>query len=267
MKFEVKGGFFGYTKEAPILNQISFSISSGQIVAILGPNGSGKTTLLRATIGLLKWQSGESLLDGKNIRTMSSRDLFRRLAYVPQARSASSALTVLQAVLLGRSGQINMFSSPKASDLLIAENTMQALGISHLKQTLCNCLSGGELQLVLIARALTQQPELLILDEPESNLDFKNQLVVLDTITALKKHGLGCLFNTHYPAHALQRADMALLLFRDGSYRFGPAKQIVTEENIAKAFGVRSAICRIETEDGPVSDVVPLSVLKEDLGL
>lgn len=266
MRLEIKNATFGYRKGTELLRNLSFCVETGQIVAVLGPNGAGKTTLLRAMLGLLKWQAGESLLDGRNIKTISDKVLFRHLAYVPQARAGASALSVLQSVLLGRSGQLGVFSAPTDGDVTLVLQILQSLGIVQLKDKRCFELSGGEQQMVHIARALAQQPRLLILDEPESNLDFKNQLLVLDTITSLRAKGLGCLFNTHYPAHALQRADKALLLFRDGSYLFDDARAVVTEEHIEQAFGVRAMIWRKETENGQVTSIVPLSAISENLG-
>lgn len=263
MKLEIKNGSFGYTKNVPILKDVNFSMQSGQIVAILGPNGAGKTTLLRALIGVLKWQKGESLLDGKNIRSIPTREFFSEVAYVPQARSASLPFTVLEAVLLGRTGQLNVFARPHGEDVALAESVLQELGIIHLAGKRCSELSGGELQLVLIARALAQDPSLLILDEPESNLDFKNQLVVLDAIAALRDKGIGCLFNTHYPAHALQRADKAFLMRPGGQYLFGDTKDIITEENLRQYFGVEAAIRSIGTAQGELLDVVPVSIVRE----
>lgn len=267
MILEVKNGTFGYAKNSPVLQDISFSLSSGQITAVLGPNGAGKTTLLRAALGSLKWQKGGSYLDGKSIRSIPAREFFSHVAYVPQARGSSLPYTVLETVLLGRTGRLDVFSRPKDRDVAIAEEVLQELGISHLSPKRCSELSGGELQLVLIARALAQAPSLLILDEPESNLDFKNQLIVLDTMSSLKKKGIGCLFNTHYPAHALQRADTALLLNAGGEYLFGDTEDVVTEENLRKYFGVEAAIRRLQTGHGEILDVVPVSVIPGNRGL
>lgn len=138
---------------------------------------------------------------------------------------------------------------------------MGLLGITHLIGKKCSEISGGELQMVLIAKALAAEPQVLILDEPESNLDFKNQLIVLDTITKLAAEGMTCVFNTHYPAHALQRADKALILSKDGEYVFGETEKVVNEENIEKAFGVQAVIGEIETEEGIRKDVIPLKTL------
>ncbi len=260
MNIMIDHGCFGYGKSHNILSDINFSAESGDLVAILGPNGAGKTTLLRCMMGFLKWRSGESCIDSENIRSISSKLLWQKIAYVPQSRGVVSGFTVMEMILLGRSSRIGAFSSPGTDDFRKAEGIMNELRISALSDKKCTELSGGELQMVLIARALAAEPEILVLDEPESNLDFKNQLIVLDTLSRLASSGIICIFNTHYPAHALQRANKAFLLSQDGKYIFGDTSAVVTEENIERAFGVRAVIGEIETPGNIFRNVVPLSV-------
>ena len=143
---------------------------------------------------------------------------------------------------------------------------MERLGISHLADKPCYAISGGELQMVLIARAMAAEPEILVLDEPESNLDFKNQLIVLDAMTALAAEGVACIFNTHYPAHALQRAGKALMLSKDGRSIFGDTTSVVTEENIRHAFGVEAMIGEVETPHNIMKNVVAVSITEEGNG-
>ena len=264
MNLTVNNGTFFYRKEIPIFKDIHFSVDSGEILAILGPNGAGKTTLLRCITGMLRWRAGQSLLDGEPIHTMRPQKLWQKMAYVPQAKAASSAYTAFETVLLGRSSRLNAFSVPKQEDLEKAREVMELLGIFHLEDKKCAEMSGGELQMVLIARALASEPQVLILDEPESNLDFKNQLIVLDAMSALAQKGMTCIFNTHYPAHALQRADKSLILSRGGDYVFGTTAAVVTEENIRKAFGVDAVIGEIETPENQLTNVIPLQIARED---
>ena len=160
----------------PILKNISFCVESRQVLAVLGPNGVGKTTLLRSMMGMLPWTSGGSFLDGENIRDMTPGRLWREMAYVPQAKSFPFAFTVEEMILLGRSSRIGTFGTPEKADRERCERAMEELGIAHMRRKLCNQISGGELQMVLIARALCAEPKLLVLDEPESNLDFRNRL-------------------------------------------------------------------------------------------
>ena len=272
MRLSVEKGSFSYQKNVPIFENINFEVGSGEILAILGPNGAGKTTMLRCITGMLKWKSGKSLLDGEDISGMTPRKLWSKMAYVPQAKSVSSAYTALEMVLLGRSSHLNIFEAPKKSDVDKAMEVLSSLGIERLADKKCSEISGGELQMVLIAKALASDPKVLILDEPESNLDFKNQLVVLDAMSNLAAGGMTCIFNTHYPAHALQRAGKALILSKGGEYVFGDTISVVTEENIRNAFGVDAIIGEIETPGNLLKNVVPLNIAdtwniskKEDL--
>ena len=244
----IKDGCFSYGGRN-VLDNINIILEKGSMTAVLGPNGAGKTTLLRCIMGFLKWKSGSCTLDGKEVNAIPCRELWKRVAYVPQARNASAAYTVRDMIIMGRSAHIGMLSKPSDKDIRLAEETMERFSLTKISDKDCNAISGGELQMALIARAIVSSPELLILDEPESNLDFKNQLVVLEAMSQLSADGVTCLFNTHYPAHALQRAGKSLLLSADGSALFGSTSEIVTEENISRAFGVRTVIGEVETDE------------------
>lgn len=257
----VRGGSFAYKGGPQILKDINIELERGEILAILGPNGAGKTTLLRCIMDMLHFDSGKSLLDGEDIRQIPASGLWRKMAYVPQSGSAATSYTALQTVLLGRSSRIGIFSSPKEEDIQAAEDAMERLGIMHLADKPCHAISGGELQMVLIARAIAAEADLLVLDEPESNLDFKNQLVVLDAISALAAEGKACVFNTHYPAHALQRADKSLLLTKGGMSIYGPTRFVISEDDIRSIFGVNSIIGDFGGDEGSVQSVVPISIV------
>lgn len=260
MKFEVCDGLFRYPGgDRTVLDHICFTAQPGDVLAILGPNGAGKTTLLRCSLGLLKWHGGCSKLDGKNIREYSHQQLWQNVAYVPQARQSNAPYTVEEMILLGRSSHFGVFSLPGKKDVKRMEEVIHQLHLEKLRKKLCTQLSGGELQMVLIARALATEPKVLILDEPESNLDFQNQLLVLDTISKLSADGITCIFNTHYPAHALRRANKALMLGYDGTYIFGDTSDVVTEKNIARYFGVTAVIGEIETPGNIYRDVMAIS--------
>lgn len=263
MNLEVRNGSFAWPGGERLLRDICFKAGSGDLVAVLGPNGAGKTTLLRCLMGFLKWTEGQSLLDGQDIAAIPNRSLWRSLAYVPQSRGAAVAYSVEEMVLLGRGSRIGTFEKPAEADFEKTRAVISRLGLAPIAHKKCTELSGGQLQMVLIARALAAEPQVLILDEPESNLDFKNQLLVLDTISELAAGGMTCLFNTHYPAHALQRANRALLLSQDGSWLFGPTREVVTEESIRSAFGVRAVISEIETPERVLRDVTPLSLVRD----
>ena len=246
-----------YNASHAVLKGLSFSVSSGEILAVLGPNGSGKTTLLKCMLNLLKLNEGACLLNGKPVRTLPSREFFGKVSYVPQTRSIPTSYSVLETVLLGLSGKTGVFRVPGEKEIREAERTLERLKIGHLKEKRCSELSGGELQMVFIARALISKPEILVLDEPESGLDFKNQLIVLETLADLKSEGMACIFNTHYPEHALRFADKALLLY-DGKSLFGTAEEVITEDNIREAFGVDAFIGTYEAGGIEVRTVIPI---------
>lgn len=262
MKLSVQNGCFSYHKSDKqlLLDHINFEANDGELLAILGPNGAGKTTMLRCIMGFLKWSNGESLIDGKNICTISQRELWKIIAYIPQAKNTMFSYTVEEMVLLGRASHFGMFSKPSAEDIRKAHEVIERMHIDELCHKKCSEISGGELQMVLIARALASEPKILVLDEPESNLDFKNQLIILETMTELVGQGMTCIFNTHYPAHALQRANKAMLLCKDGRFIFGDTKSVITEKNIETAFGVKAVIGEIETQSNILQDVLPLSI-------
>ena len=264
MKLEIVKGCFGYDADRPLLKDVNIAVESGEIAAILGPNGIGKTTLLKCMTGILRWNAGCSMLDGEDIAKMPVRSVWQKIAYVPQARSTSLLYTGEEMVLLGRSAHLGMLQQPKARDREAADRAFALLNIGHLRHKRCGQMSGGELQMLMIARALTSEAKVLVLDEPESGLDFKNQLVILDLVRKLaRQDGISCVFNTHYPAHALQIADKTLLLGRDGSSVFGNTGEIVSPERLRACFGVEVMIDAVQTPSGPYYSVIPVSV-RED---
>ncbi len=263
---KIENGSFAYKGGPQILKDINIELEPGEILAVLGPNGAGKTTMLRCMMDMLHWQGGKSLLDGEDIRNIPASTLWKKMAYVPQAGTAATSYTAFQTVLIGRSSRIGAFSAPSEEDMKVAERVMERLGISHLADKPCHAISGGELQMVLIARAMAAEPELLVLDEPESNLDFKNQLIVLDTMTALAAEGVACVFNTHYPSHALQRAGKSLMLSKEGWSLFGDTTGVVTEDNIRKAFGVEALIGEVETPQNVMKNVVAVGISGDGAG-
>ena len=265
MNFEVVHASFGYKKEPDILKDIHFQIGKGEILSILGSNGVGKTTLLKCTLGFLPWRSGETRIDGKKWSEWKNQDIWKRIGYVPQAKRAAFSYTTEEMVLLGRNAHLGILSQPSKKDEEHAKECLEMVGMSRLIGKLCNEISGGELQMVLIARALATDPELLILDEPESNLDFKNQLIVIHTIRDLcKERGISSIVNTHYPEHALAISHKALILNRDGTNAFGPASDIINEERLGKAFDVDVRIRSFHVAEQKHTCVLPIDILRSD---
>jgi iron complex transport system ATP-binding protein len=211
-------------------------LSTGEVLALLGPNGGGKTTLLKTLLGLLRPKAGEVRLDGKTIDSYPIGERARFIAYVPQVHISTFAFTVETVVLMGRTAHGGLFSRPSAKDRAVVQNVLERFGISSLAARSYTMISGGERQLVLLARALAQEPRFIVLDEPTASLDFGNQGKVMNEIRALARSGHGVLFTTHDPNHALRAADRAYLL-RDGTrIADGPVSTILNREQLQKLY-------------------------------
>jgi iron complex transport system ATP-binding protein len=207
---------------------LNVALETGEVLALLGPNGGGKTTLLKTLLGLIKPKAGEVRLGGKVLAQHSIRERARFIAYVPQVHVGTFAFTVETVVLMGRSAHGNLFSAPSAHDRDVAHAALERFGIACLSQRPYTEISGGERQLALLARALAQEPQFIVLDEPTASLDFGNQGKVMREIKALAASGHGVLFTTHDPNHALRAADRAYLM-RDGAcLAEGPVENVFT---------------------------------------
>lgn len=261
LPFEIRHGSFQYPgSDQMVVRDVDVLIEAGQLLAILGPNGAGKTTLLRTMIGLEKWTQGASYIGGRDISSMDSRELGRLLAYVPQARNAASvALSGLDMVMIGRAPHMGVFTQPGDNERHLALKTLESIGAADLAHMPCWTMSGGQFQMVLIARALVAEPRVLVLDEPETGLDFHNQLVVLDLLDRLvREEGLTVIMNTHYPAHALRVADQVLMIGRDHRPRYGKAGSSITEAGLRDIFDVDVAVGKMPYEDTEVTAIVPI---------
>ena len=261
MILEVENGCFGYPKQEEILTDINIKLEEGHILSVLGPNGIGKTTLLKCMIGLMPWSRGRSLLTGKDIRTLKSKEIWNMISYIPQTHGFSFSYTGLEMVMLGRSSHLGLFSQPGHREIEMAEAMMEKVGITRLADKDCNSMSGGELQMVLIARALINEPKLIILDEPETGLDFHNQILVLNMVEKLAhEENIGAIMNTHYPTNAMSIADEALMMNRKGDRFYGPTGDILNESNISKSFDVNVVVDEIMYQNRTIRSVVPVSL-------
>lgn len=261
MILEVENGCFGYPKQEEILTDINIKLEEGHILSVLGPNGIGKTTLLKCMIGLMPWSRGRSLLAGKDIRTLKSKEIWNMISYIPQTHGFSFSYTGLEMVMLGRSSHLGLFSQPGHREIEMAEAMMEKVGITRLADKDCNRMSGGELQMVLIARALINEPKLIIIDEPETGLDFHNQILVLNMVEKLAhKENIGAIMNTHYPTNAMSIADEALMMNRKGDRFYGPTGDILNESNISKSFDVNVVVDEIMYQNRTIRSVVPVSL-------
>ena len=231
--------------ERMILDHVSFLIPDHSITTVLGPNGAGKTTLLKVLLGFEKMDGGHVRYDGKNLHELVQKEFWKNVGYVPQAKQSIFPLTVEETVLTGRTGNLSMFEKPGKDDFSICEEAMHKAGIFHLKDRNCSTLSGGELQLVHIARALAARPRILVLDEPETGLDFENQLMVLELLKQLNEEdGMTVVYNTHYPDHAIDFSTHTILFMGEGKIIYGPHEQILTKKNMEHAFHVSVELFR-----------------------
>ena len=224
-----------------VLKEASFSVEKGELLAVLGTNGTGKTTLLKCLNRVLKPQAGSVLLDEEPVASLSRNALARRMGYVEQQRSGSRA-TVFNAVLLGRKPYIQWDITQ--NDMEIAARALETLGMSDYALRFLDELSGGELQKVVIARALAQQPEVLLMDEPTSSLDLKNQLEVLRLVRGItRERGIAAVVAIHDLNLALRFADRFILLKDEAIFAAGGA-EVMNPENIETVYGVPVTLAR-----------------------
>ncbi|MCS7232801.1 MAG: ABC transporter ATP-binding protein [Synergistetes bacterium] len=224
-----------------VLRDIGFSIGDGELLFILGPNGSGKTTLLKCLNGILS-PKGSVYLDKLDLRELTLKDISRIFGYVPQ-RGEINYLTVFDTILLGRRPYINW--EAKDYDIRVVEEIISLLNMEKIAFRRLNELSGGELQLVLIARAFAQEPRYLLLDEPTNNLDIRNQVEVMNLLKSIvKEKGMSAIVTMHDINLALGYADRVLLL-KDGKiYAFG-GKEVVNEKAVFEVYGIRVDILKL----------------------
>ncbi|MGC4397451.1 ABC transporter ATP-binding protein [Hydrogenophaga sp. T2] len=233
---EARGLGFGHPGH-PVGQGVSLALRAGEVVALLGPNGGGKTTLLKTLLGLLPAQGGTLALQGRPLADWPVPERARLLGYVPQGQASTFGYSARQMVLMGRTAHLGLLARPGARDHAVADEALARLGIAHLAERSVHRMSGGERQLVLIARALAQQPRAVLLDEPTASLDFGNQGLVMTAIGTLARQGLGVLFSTHDPNQALRCAHTALLLREGRVLAQGPVAGVVNAQALGALYG------------------------------
>lgn len=237
MKLAARALSFGYPGKN-IGHDVDLDLISGEVLCLLGPNGGGKTTLFKTLLGLLKKQGGEVSLDGEPLSSWSRRQLAQAVAYVPQASAGYFPYTVMDTVLMGRTARIGLFATPSQRDRAIAASALARVRLADFADAVFTRLSGGQRQLVLIARALAQEPKILVMDEPTASLDFGNQVLVLSHVRELARQGIGIILSTHDPDHAFACADRVALLHEGRLLACGPPQEVVTRENLQRLYKV-----------------------------
>lgn len=217
---------------------ISFALDKGEAVAILGPNGSGKTTLFRTLLGLLPALAGEVALNDRPMTALAPAEIARNIAYVPQAAAGFFNFSVIEVVEMARAAHLAWYAQPGVKDRAIAQQALAELNIAHFANREFAELSGGERQLVMIARALASEARILLLDEPTASLDYGNQFLILDEIAKLKTRGVAILFTTHNPDQALRIADRTLTISREGVINIGATRAVVTRDSLAALYAI-----------------------------
>lgn len=246
---------FCYEEGTPVFENLSFTLKQGMFYSIMGGNGSGKTTILRCLSGILHPCCGNITIDGKPIQTLSRPECARLISTVPQEHSIIFPYRVHNMVIMGRAPYISTFSMPGKNDSDRAYQALEEVGISHLADKLYTKISGGERQLVLIARALVQDTLIMILDEPTNHLDFKNQIHILSILKRLvHEKGLLVLIATHDPNHTLHYADEAMILHRGSILAQGRPQEIITRKNIQRVYAVEVEEIR---QDNRIRGVMP----------
>lgn len=228
---------FNYPGGAPVFTGITLTVDEGCVYSLLGPNGTGKSTLLKCMAGLISPSHGRVLLDGHDIAGMQPHEIARRIGFVPQTQVSPFPFRVRDIVLMGRASHLSAFATPSEKDEAIAADALARVGISHLAERPCTAISGGEWQLVLIARAIAQRPGTLLLDEPTSHLDLGNQMRVLDVIRGLAEEGMTIVVATHFPDHALLTSSRVAILKDQRIIATGPPEEVIREDTMRRAYG------------------------------
>lgn len=243
MTLTVKDLTYRYAKTAaPVLQGISFSAESGDFLSVLGANGAGKSTLFRCLLGGLTDYTGAIALDGRDVRTLSRRETAEHIAYIPQIHRPTFGYSVLDTTLMGLTRQLSPFRSPTPEMEKQAMDALEQMGVAQLAERNFATLSGGEQQLVLIARALCQQSDILVMDEPTSSLDYGNQLRVLERVRLLAQQGYTVLLSTHDPQHALRFSRRVLALSGGQVAAEGDTAEVLTPGLLRRLYGVEAVL-------------------------
>ena len=249
MRLEAKDLDFGYRGHR-VGSGVSLALEAGEVLCLLGPNGSGKTTLFKTLLGLLPAQGGAVLTDGIDVKARARNEVAQLVSYVPQAHAAFFPFTVREVVLMGRTAHLGVFSSPSRRDSDIAQAAIERMRLAPLAESVYTRISGGERQLALIARALAQEAKVVVMDEPTANLDFGNQVRVLQHIRLLAQSGIGVLLSTHDPDQAFLCADRVAMLHQGRLARLGTPDEAITPESLKQIYDVDVAVTRVPMQGG-----------------
>ncbi len=246
MQIEISKLSYAYEGSEELFNNVSFTINTGEVICILGPNGIGKTTLLNCIANLIIPTKGEILINNKNINDMATRDVAKIIGYVPQTIIPSFDYEVLEYVVTGCAPRLGTFERPTEEHYSIAENAINKMKISHLSHKAYTQISSGELQQVNIARAISQQPKIILMDEPTAHLDCGNQIKVLKIIKEMTEEGYGVVFTTHDPNQALLLETRVAAFDKNGRFSFGNYDEVLNRDFLRSMYGIDLHLFDIE---------------------
>lgn len=247
MNIDIRNISFSYKEGREVLSNTSFKLSSSDMTVLLGRNGAGKSTLFKIFLRMLEQKNGEIEIDGKNLKAFSNKELARVFSYIPQASFMEFQYTVMDTLLMAKASSLPLFSSPKEKEEEEAAQILEAFNIKHLAFRSMEKLSGGEKQLVLIARAMLQKAAFIILDEPTSNLDYGNQLMVLEKLRELNRKGVGIIYSTHNPELALTYSSRILTLNAGKISTYSSPEELIEADTLDRLYGRKLYIKKIFT--------------------
>ena len=256
MRLEVKDLSFSYG-DNKVLDNVSFSSSGGEAIAVLGPNGVGKSTFFKCILGFLPIRKGKIEIEGKDVSIMKGKELSKYIAYIPQSSSPVFNHTVLDSVAMGMNNQIGLFSTPGEKEREKAAAALDRLGILKLKDRGCLNISGGERQLMLIARAMVQDARIIVMDEPTSSLDYGNSYRVMETIMSLSKDGYTILFSTHDPDAAMRYSDRLIAFYKGEIIRDGKPSTVLNTDVLSTLYSINVAIRNVRVREKEYSVCIP----------
>lgn len=254
MNVNIKNISCGYGKKIVISN-LNLSFDTGESICILGANGIGKTTFFKSLLGQVELLRGDIEVDGIPLKTIGNKDRAKVFAYVPQAKNYSYRFKVRDIILMGRASHIKELASPSEEDYEIVDEVIKMLSLEEYEHRYYNELSGGEQQIILLARAIAQKSNYILLDEPASNLDYFNQRKMISVINMLRKNEIGILMVSHNPEHAFLCCEKALLIYKDGNYVFDYTDKCITSDNLTRLYEIPVGVADFKDENNNIRHI------------
>ena len=243
---DVRGGY----GRGDIVKGVSCRADAGEVLCLVGPNGCGKTTLFRLILGSLPITAGSVRIDGKDTQSLSPRELANLIAYIPQYHTPIFSYTVLDVVIMGRASHFSAFETPKAVDREAAFEALEKVNALHLANKKYTALSGGQRQLILIARAICQSAKVFVMDEPAANLDYANQQLLMEVIGDLAAKGYCIVLSTHSPEQPASVGSKVLLMKEGKVAGFGPPRQVITPETLQAVYDIEMDVVTVRDRYG-----------------